>query len=52
MIRSTGIALKDRNVAGFLVEPIQAEAGVYVPEDGYLAKAATLQKIQRFVHCR
>ena len=37
-------ALKDRNVAGFLVEPIQAEAGVYVPEDGYLAKAAELCK--------
>lgn len=37
-------ALKDRNVAGFLVEPIQAEAGVYVPEDGYLAKAAVLCK--------
>lgn len=37
-------ALKDPNVAGFLVEPIQAEAGVYVPEDGYLAKAASLCK--------
>jgi ornithine--oxo-acid transaminase len=38
------MALKDRNVAGFLVEPIQAEAGVYVPEDGYLKKAADLCK--------
>ncbi len=37
-------ALKDPDVAGFLVEPIQAEAGVYVPEDGYLAKAAALCK--------
>ena len=27
------------NVAGFLVEPIQGEAGVYVPHDGYLTKA-------------
>jgi ornithine--oxo-acid transaminase len=36
--------LKDPNVAGFLVEPIQAEAGVYVPEDGYLKKAAALCK--------
>ncbi len=36
--------LKDPNVAGFLVEPIQAEAGVYVPEDGYLKKAAELCK--------
>ncbi len=36
--------LKDPNVAGFLVEPIQAEAGVYIPEDGYLKKAAALCK--------
>lgn len=26
------------NIAGFLVEPIQGEAGAYVPDDGYLAK--------------
>jgi ornithine--oxo-acid transaminase len=32
-------ALKDRNVAGFLVEPIQGEAGVNVPDEGYLSKA-------------
>ncbi len=37
-------ALKQPDVAGFLVEPIQAEAGVYVPEDGYLQKAAELCK--------
>ena len=30
------------NVAGFLVEPIQGEAGVYVPSDDYLAKAKAL----------
>lgn len=36
--------LQDPDVAGFLVEPIQAEAGVYVPEDGYLKKAAVLCK--------
>lgn len=36
--------LQDPNVAGFLIEPIQGEAGVYVPEDGYLKKAADLCK--------
>jgi len=36
--------LKKPNVAGFLVEPIQAEAGVFVPDDGYLRKAANLCK--------
>ncbi len=30
------------NVAGFLVEPIQGEAGVYVPSDDYLIKAKAL----------
>jgi ornithine--oxo-acid transaminase len=37
-------ALQDPTVAGFLVEPIQGEAGVYVPEDGYLKKASELCK--------
>ena len=31
-------------IAGFLVEPIQGEAGVYVPSEGYLAKAKALCK--------
>ena len=30
------------NIAGFLVEPIQGEAGVYVPAEGYLTKAKSL----------
>jgi ornithine--oxo-acid transaminase len=34
--------LSSKNIAGFLVEPIQGEAGVYVPTDGYLAKAKSL----------
>ena len=37
-------ALKDPNVAAFLVEPIQGEAGVYVPGDGYLTEASKLCK--------
>ncbi|ANH60523.1 ornithine--oxo-acid transaminase [Dokdonia donghaensis] len=32
------------NIAGFLVEPIQGEAGVYVPSEGYLAAAKELCK--------
>ncbi|MDH7462635.1 ornithine--oxo-acid transaminase [Chitinophagaceae bacterium 26-R-25] len=35
-------ALQDKNVAGFLVEPIQGEAGVVVPQEGYLNKAKQL----------
>lgn len=35
-------ALADKNVAGFLVEPIQGEAGVLIPNEGYLAKAKQL----------
>lgn len=36
--------LQDPNVAGFLVEPIQGEAGVFVPAEGYLKKAYELCK--------
>ena len=41
------VALKEalennKNVAGFLVEPIQGEAGVYVPSEGYLKSAKAL----------
>ncbi|MFT5748760.1 MAG: ornithine--oxo-acid transaminase [Ancylomarina sp.] len=36
--------LKDPNVCAFLVEPIQGEAGVYVPENGFLKKAFDLCK--------
>ncbi len=32
------------NIAAFLVEPIQGEAGVYVPDDGYLKQASELCK--------
>ena len=38
-------ALQEPNVAGFLVEPIQGEAGVFVPDEGYLAGAAQLCKV-------
>ena len=37
-------ALEDPNVAGFILEPIQGEAGVYVPDDGYLKKSYDLCK--------
>jgi ornithine--oxo-acid transaminase len=37
-------ALQDPDVAGFLVEPIQGEAGVFVPDEGYLKKSYDLCK--------
>ncbi len=33
---------KDKNIVGFLVEPIQGEGGVVVPDDGYLMKSKKL----------
>ncbi len=36
------IALQDPNVAAFMVEPIQGEAGVVIPDDGYLKKVRAL----------
>ena len=36
--------LEDPNVAGFLVEPIQGEAGVFVPDEEYLTKAYNMCK--------
>jgi len=35
-------ALKDSTIAGFMVEPIQGEAGVFVPDEGYLKEAYNL----------
>jgi len=37
-------ALQDPNVAAFLVEPIQGEAGVFVPDEGYLKETSALCK--------
>jgi ornithine--oxo-acid transaminase len=37
-------AVKDPTVAGFIVEPIQGEAGVFVPDDGYLKKCFDICK--------
>lgn len=35
-------ALQEKNIAGFLVEPIQGEAGVYVPDENYISQAARM----------
>mgnify|MGYP000417437403 CR=1 FL=1 len=35
-------ALQDADVAGFMFEPIQGEAGVIIPDDGYIAGARAL----------
>jgi ornithine--oxo-acid transaminase len=39
--------LQDPNVAAYMVEPIQGEAGVMIPDPGYLKKAADLCKKHR-----
>ena len=41
-VAALATALEDKNVAGFLVEPIQGEAGVVIPDEGYLKKAKQL----------
>lgn len=41
-IAALATALEDENVAGFLVEPIQGEAGVVIPDEGYLKKTKQL----------
>jgi len=43
-IKALEDALKDPDVAGFLVEPIQGEAGVFVPDEGFLRKSYDLCK--------
>jgi ornithine--oxo-acid transaminase len=43
-IEALAEALKDPSVVGFLVEPIQGEAGVYVPKAGYLKTASEMCK--------
>ncbi|WP_372746200.1 ornithine--oxo-acid transaminase [Lutibacter sp.] len=42
LIELEKVLSSSKNIAGFLVEPIQGEAGVYVPSEGYLAKAKAL----------
>jgi len=43
-IDALATALKNKNVAAFMVEPIQGEAGVIVPDEGYLKAAYDLCK--------
>ena len=43
-LKALETALEDPNVAGFLVEPIQGEAGVFVPDEGYLKSAFEMCK--------
>ena len=50
-VEALRIALQDPNVCAFMVEPIQGEAGVFVPADGYLAacKEACREKNVLFI---
>jgi ornithine--oxo-acid transaminase len=43
-LQALELALLDKNVAGFMLEPIQGEAGVVVPDEGYLKAAYDLCK--------
>ena len=43
-IKALETALQNPNVAGFMVEPIQGEAGVFVPDEGYLLAASRICK--------
>ncbi len=36
------VVKNDPNIAGFIVEPIQGEAGVFVPDEGYLSKCKAI----------
>ncbi|HJV78237.1 MAG TPA: ornithine--oxo-acid transaminase [Paludibacter sp.] len=36
------VLVENQTIAGFLVEPVQGEAGAYVPDDGYLKKCYDL----------
>ncbi len=41
-VNALAAVLKDKTIAGFLVEPIQGEAGVVIPDEGYLKKCYDL----------
>ncbi len=41
-LKALELALQDKNVCAFMFEPIQGEAGVVVPNDGYIAEAKAL----------
>lgn len=41
-LKALSAALENEDVAGFLVEPIQGEAGIVMPDKGYLSKAKSL----------